>query len=211
LKNIAIYGAGGLGREVAWMLKEINLQQPSWEIIGFFDDGKKKNEIVDDLPVLGGLPEANEASDLHVALAIADPAIKRKLVSDLKNPHIDFPILVHPSTYPGDYKTNRFGKGTILTAGVILTTGITLGEFVFVNLATTIGHDVTVGNYSTIMPSCSISGNVIVGEACLVGVGARILQQITIGNNSLIGAGSVVTKTFDEGSKVVGVPARKHP
>ena len=42
MKDIAIFGAGGFGREVACLIKRINKQQPNtWNFIGFFDDDEK--------------------------------------------------------------------------------------------------------------------------------------------------------------------------
>ena len=40
MKDIAIYGAGGLGREVACLIRMINESKeiPEWNFIGFFDD-----------------------------------------------------------------------------------------------------------------------------------------------------------------------------
>jgi len=207
-KPIAIYGAGGLGREIAWMVNDINQHKRQWKLIGFFDDGKKKDSIIDDLPVLGGLNELNAVrSPLSLVIAISDPLIKEKLVNDIINTKIKFPVLIHPSCQPGDIKNNQFGKGTVLTAGVILTTGIQTGDFVLINLATTVGHDVNIGKFSSIMPGCSISGSVSLGDRCLVGTGARILQNLTIGEDSIIGAGAVVTRNFGAGSILIGVPA----
>ena len=42
MKKIAICGAGGFGKEVACILNLINEKQPTWELVGFFDDGKEK-------------------------------------------------------------------------------------------------------------------------------------------------------------------------
>jgi len=208
--NLAIYGAGGLGREIAYMVHDINQQKRQWKLIGFFDDGKQKASIVDTLPVLGGLNELNAArSPLNLVIAISDPLIKEKLVNDIINTKIEFPVLIHPSCNRGDKKNNTFGRGTILTAGVILTTAIQTGDFVLINLATTVGHDVNIGKFSSIMPGCSISGSVLLGARCLVGTGARILQNLTIGEDSIVGAGAVVTRNFGAGSTLIGVPAVK--
>ena len=178
------------------------------EVLGFFDDGKEKNSIVDEMPVLGGLREINAfKTGLHVAVGISDPATKRKVTGNITNTKIEFPVLIHPTCLAGNRKFNQFGRGTILTARVILTTHIHLGDFVMINLASTVGHDVRIGNFSTIMPGCSISGNVSFGEACLMGTGARTLQNINIGSESIIGAGAVVTRSFGNNVKLVGVPA----
>jgi len=210
LKKLAIYGAGGLGRELAWMVKDIIEHGGKWEVIGFFDDGKEKDSFIDELPVLGGLNEINASpAPLNLVIAISDPPTKEKLVRDIVNTNIEFPVLIHPACLAGDKKNNRFGRGTVLTAGVILTTRIQMGEFVLINLASTIGHDVNIGKFSSVMPGCSISGAVTLGERCLVGTGARILQNIIIGEDSKVGAGAVVTRNFGSGSTLIGVPAVK--
>lgn len=207
-RKIAIYGAGGFGREVALMLYQMNKVEDEWDITGFYDDGKKVGETLDGLPVLGGLNEINSIEEpICLAIAIAEPTVRKEIVTAISNRHIGFPVLVHPTAQIGSV-TNYFGDGTIITAGCILTTGIVLGEFVIVNLSTTIGHDVRAGSFCSIMPGCSISGSVVLEEGCYVGTGVKFIQGISIGKDSKVGAGSVVTKSFD-GGIIVGVPARK--
>ena len=208
--RLAICGAGGFGREVAVMIAQINQHQPMWNVIGFFDDHKKTTEPIDGLPVLGNIDQINHhLLKLSICIAVADPVVRASIVRRITNPAIDFPAIIHPSAILGDENRNSVGAGTIITAGVILTTGIAISEFCIVNLASTIGHDVNLGSYCTIMPGCSISGNVSIGQQSLMGTGSRILQGITIGENCIIGAGSVVTKSFGENLKLLGVPARK--
>ncbi len=206
--EIAIYGAGGLGREFALLISQINQLKEEWNFIGFFDDHIAAQAHIDGAPVLGNFQAAQEwKNPLALVLAIADPQIRFVLRGRFLNPKLSFPTLIHPQSNVGDMTRNQFGKGVIITAGVILTTGITLGDFVIVNLATTIGHDANIGSFSSLMPGCSISGSVQLGERSQVGTGARILQNISIGPQSVIGAGAVVTKSFPAHSKLVGVPA----
>jgi sugar O-acyltransferase (sialic acid O-acetyltransferase NeuD family) len=209
IKKLAIYGAGGFGRETAVMIEQINLQNHEWELIGFFDDGIEIEKEVNELKILGGISDLNSYPDsLAVCVAIADPLIRFNLVKKITNRRVNFPTLTHPQANLGDIKRNKFGKGSIITAGVIFTTGIEIGEFGIINLSSTIGHDVKLGSCCTVMPACSISGNVSIGVCCVLGTGSRIIQGITIGDNCLIGAGSVVTKDFNSNLKILGVPAR---
>ncbi len=209
-KTLAIYGAGGFGRETAVMIEQINNQTPTWDVIGFFDDGMKKNKEIDGLKILGDINEVNSfPNDLSVCIAVADPAVRFNMERKISNPKINYPLLIHPQSITGDGSRNKFGRGSIITAGVILTTGIELGDFCIINLSSTIGHDVKLGRCCTVMPACSISGNVSIGSCCVLGTGARIIQGITIGENCMIGAGSVVTKSFGSNLKILGVPARK--
>lgn len=208
-KKLAIYGAGGFGRETAVMISQINDHTPSWDVIGFFDDGLRKESEVDGLKILGGIDNINSwPEDLSLCVSVADPSTRKVLVNKITNNKIHFPLIAHPSAILGDVARNKFGKGSIITAGVILTIGIDIGDFCVVNLSTTIGHDVVLGEYCTVMPGCSISGNISIGERCLMGTGSRIIQGITIGENCMIGAGAVVTKSFNSNLKIVGVPAR---
>lgn len=208
--KLAIYGAGGFGRETAAMIEQINFQKDEWEVIGFFDDGFERDMEVDGLKILGNIGDLNSYPDnLAVCIAVADPTIRFNLVKKITNYKINFPILSHPQANLGDIKRNRFGRGSIITAGVILTTGIEVGEFGIINLSNTIGHDVKLGSCCTIMPACSISGNVSIGSCCVLGTGSRIIQSITIGDNCMVGAGSVVTKNFGSNLKILGIPARK--
>ena len=210
LKPLAIYGAGGLGREIAVMVEQINQEERCWRLEGFYDDGIQRGTVVDGLPVIGGIEDVNSAgSRLSLVIAIADPLTRKILVEKIANDNIDFPILVHPQAIPGG-ETNYFGQGSIITAGCILTTGVVLGDFTIINLASTLGHDVKLGSFSIVMPGCNISGNVTVGECSLVGTGAKILQNLELGKNCTVGAGAVVTKSFGDGVTVVGVPAEPY-
>ena len=57
MKDIAIFGAGGFGREVACLIKRINEKEPTWRFIGFFDD----NEAL-----LKRFPDATKAKGKHL-------------------------------------------------------------------------------------------------------------------------------------------------
>lgn len=209
MKNIAIYGAGGFGRETALLIQQINKQDMQWNLLGFFDDGLPKGSRVDGLVILGGMKEALQYTGA-ITIAVADPSTREKISGNLlKNPKLEFPSLIHPHAQLGSEEFNTIGRGCIITAGVIMTTHITLGDFCIINLSATVGHDVILGAFTTIMPGCSISGNVNIGQRVLLGTGARMLQNINIGDHATIGAGAVVTKHCPPNETWVGVPASK--
>ena len=61
MKDIAIYGAGGFGREVACLIERINKarETPIWNFIGFFDDGIPSTNDYPQGPVLGDINVLN--------------------------------------------------------------------------------------------------------------------------------------------------------
>src|SRR5258706_7875456 len=108
MKKLAIYGAGGFGRETAVMIEQINSQTPVWEVIGFFDDGLQKGAEVDGLRILGGINDLNfYAGDLSVCIAVADPAVRFNLVRKITNAKINFPSITHPQAIIGDARRNK--------------------------------------------------------------------------------------------------------
>ena len=87
MRDIAIYGAGGFGRETACLIKEINSVKPTWNLIGFFDDGKEFGYQTEYGNVLGGIKELNNyCRKLSVAIAIGSPVIVAQISSSICNP-----------------------------------------------------------------------------------------------------------------------------
>ncbi len=207
MKNIIIYGAGGFGRETSLLLHQINLRSVQWNVLGYCDDGKTTGEKVDQFSVLGGMDYLNETKEeLHVAIAIADTETREKIKSQLTNPRLQFPSLIHPSVFVNT--DCSVGEGSIICAGVFMTVNVHIEPFAIVNLKCTLGHDCVLESFSSLMPSVNVSGNVKIGKGVYVGAGAILLQGSSIGDNSVVGAGAVVNKSFDNGKRIMGVPAR---
>lgn len=211
MKKIAIYGAGGFGREVACLLNKINEVEPTWELVGFFDDGIEKGTQVSHFgKVLGGIDMLNAwPSELSIAITIGSPKIVRTLVSKITNPHIQFPNIIAPTVYFADKESFKIGKGNIIQKHCTFSCDVTIGDFNVMDGADVFGHDDVVGSFNTFMPAMRISGEVTIGDGNFFGVGSIILQQIKIGNNVRLGAGSVLMRKPKEGCLYIGNPAKK--
>ncbi|MTI38856.1 acetyltransferase [Fulvivirga lutimaris] len=205
VKKLIIYGAGGLGKEVKALLDAINKKEPLWDFVGFIDDDHEKENV------LGGIEFLkNTDNRISVIVAIGSPMIKSKIVDKLNDiPNIDYPILIHPSAVIMDEENISIGKGSVITAGVVITTDVKIGEHVLLNLNTTIGHDTEIGHFSSLMPGVNVAGGVTIEYEVMVGSGANILNGVKLGSGSIIGAGAVVLDHVDNNITVVGVPAKK--
>lgn len=208
MEKIAIFGAGGFGREVKTIIDTINKFEQKYEFIGFYDDGYSTGDIVNGFPVLGKLEDINAVKEnLNIVLAVANPDGKRKIISQINNSHIKFPNIIHPSVLISDDEV-KIGKGNIFCAGTIITCNIEIKDFVILNLMCTVGHDTVIESYSSFMPSVNISGEVLLKECIYVGTGAKIINQLEIGEYTTVGAGAVVAKSLPAHCTAVGIPAK---
>jgi sugar O-acyltransferase (sialic acid O-acetyltransferase NeuD family) len=209
MKEICIYGAGGLGKEIYSLIMAINRKSPEWNITGFYDDAYPRKEQCMGLPVIGDLNDLRHSPQSeYLIMAIGDTATKRKVIEMLKGVEIEFPVLIHPTVTIDMPDTVAIGGGSIIAAGARLTADIDIGRHVLINLNATIGHDASLDDYCSIMPSVNIAGNVHLSQGVFVGAGASVINGLLVGQNTTIGAGAVVVRDVPADSLVAGVPAK---
>ncbi|MFW9972900.1 MAG: acetyltransferase [Candidatus Odinarchaeota archaeon] len=211
--KIVIFGSGGMSRETAFLIEEINKHlKAKYQILGYIEKEKeKKNTIISGYPILGDYKALEDMEIDGFALGIGNPKIKKKVyeneIMKIKK-KLNAPNLIHPDLiFRKDYID--FGIGNIICAGNIFTTDIQIGNFNIINRKCTIGHDVKIGHFNLINPRVTISGGVEIGNNVLIGASATLLQNRRIGDDVVIGAGAVVTKDVEPGATVVGVPAKR--
>lgn len=206
MKDIVIIGAGGFGREVAWLIEDINKEKTEWNILGFVDDDESiQGSKINGYTVIGNINWLKK-QQVNVVNAIGDPIIKKKVMDKLQGSKNIYPVLIHPSVVYSD-RVN-FGQGSIICAGNIITVDVKIGNHVIINLDCTVGHDANIGDFTTILPSVNISGYVTTEECVSVGTGSAIIQGVKIGEDTVVGAGSIVIKDLPTNCTAVGAPAK---
>lgn len=208
IRPIVVIGAGGLGREVKWLIHRINKIENTWSFHGFVDDNIPSGTLIDGSVVLGPIKSLLDCdSDVYVVCAIADTQIRKKIITSLKDSeHIRYPNLIDPSVIMSE--DINIGHGNIICAFTSMTVHVTLGHFNIINPHCAIGHDVLMRNFITIYPSGCVAGSVEIESECELGSGMVIIQGKMIKRNSIIGAGSVVIHNIPPNCTAVGCPAR---
>ena len=191
----AIIGAGGFAREVKAQIGDNTIKC-------FVDDQyyKKNNEYVYPLSEF-------DPTKYEVVVAIGDPKLRFDMVQRLPKETKYF-IYKHPSAQIIGNDI-IIGEGSIICAGTIITTNVTIGNHAHLNLHTTIGHDCIIGDYLTTAPGAKISGNCRIYDCVYIGTNASIKEKINIHSLATIGLNAGVVKHINEPGTYIGTPARK--
>ncbi|MEO0049647.1 MAG: NeuD/PglB/VioB family sugar acetyltransferase [candidate division WOR-3 bacterium] len=206
-KQIAVYGAGGFGRGIAWLA-----QVCGNEVVCFIDDDELKiGKIFNEIPVLTLEEARKKYPHTRVVVAVNEPKARESIVSKVINSGFTFATLVHPHVELSPWV--KIGEGSIIREGCNFSVNIVLGRHVILNMDCTIGHDAVLDDYVTLAPGAHISGYNHLGKRVNIGTGAVVIngtqeEPLVIGDDAIVGAGACVIRPVPPGVTVVGVPAR---
>lgn len=212
MKDIAIFGAGGFGREIACLIRRVNeIEAGTWNLIGFFDDDEtiwgSWNEYG---KVIGGMEALNKwEKPLCLVIAIGNPSVLELLVGKIQNGNIAFPNLIDPNVEFMDRERVTMGRGNVICMRSTISTSVTFGDFNLLNVAVGIGHDASFSNFNVVMPNVNISGGVQIGNGNLFGVKSTVLQYLKVGDHVRIGADSLLMRNAKSNSLYFGSPAER--
>lgn len=208
MKDLYIVGAGGCGREVLHIIKDIhNIQGQRWNIVGFLDDTEAPLAGKEcDYGVVGTIVDYVPKKNDVLVMGIASPQAKEKLVPMLLERGAVFESIIHPCTNLGEF--NSIGMGAVVYSGFGMTVNVHIGDFVTL-LSCGLGHDVQVGDYATISSWCNIMGGVRIGRGVFMGGNCAVAPHAVIEEGAYVGVGSVVLRKVKAGRRVFGNPARE--
>lgn len=210
MKDIAIYGFGGLGREVACVINKINEVEQKWNLIGYFDDGEPVGKECKYGKVLGNIDTLNAwSAPLDVIIGIGTPKYIELVSNKITNPMVSFPNIIAPGVFFFDENSLTIGKGNLITFGCRFSCNVTIGDFNVLDGMISMGHDASIGNYNALFPETRISGQTTIGNKNFFGARSFIAQDLKIGDNTRFAAGAVVLRKTKDGFLYMGNPAKR--
>lgn len=211
MENLAIYGAGGFGLEIACLINAINKVESEWNLIGFFDDNSSLKGTSNSYgAILGGIETLNTwNTPLSIIMAIGNPKILDTVVGKINNPTIKFPNIIAPDVLFLDKNDFSLGQGNLIGFRCVISCNVQLGHFNLFNTDVFVGHDTIIKDFNVFNPSVRISGEVKIGNTNFFGVSSIVLQQKKIGNNTIIATNSVIMRNTADNCTYMGNPAIK--
>ncbi len=188
MRNIVIIGAGDLGKEVVWLIEDINKVKPTYVILGFLDDDKaKEGGEFYGYRVLGSTSELeciSAKTPTSAVIAIQDGSIRRKMVEAHKG-FTSWETIIHPTAVIAS--TSPMGKGSVVFPHVTVSVDTKLGDFELLYINSTVCNDCTLGDYVSIMTGASVSERVVIGNECFLRAGCTVYPHIVLGDNVRVG------------------------
>lgn len=176
--------------------------------ITFFDQNPEKcGQIIQGIKVISDLEEVKNIFSIsnNFILGVGKPTFRENLFNLLESAGGSVYGLKAQSAVLSETITGQFDAMPYSFIGP----ETKIGKGVLINTRAHVHHECEVGDFSDIGPGAILLGNSQAGKRCRIGAGAVLLPGVKLGDDVIVGAGAVVTKDFDSGSKIVGVPAVK--
>lgn len=200
MKDLIIVCAGGFGREVYYMAKQIG----KWNIKGFIDDNiHALDEVNITLPIIGTIKDWTPSDNEVFALGVSNPKTKEAIVEMMKTKGAKFETLIAP--HSRIIETTTIGEGCIISGSI--GDCVKIGNFVNV-MGSMIGQDSTIGDYSTTTGFTNVA-SAHLGKRVFCGSHSVILHGKKVGDDAFVCAGSIVFSNVKSGTKVFGNPAKR--
>jgi len=209
MNGVIILGASGLAKEFFHYIKRCKPTINDFIFVNDLNDGQYSINIEGiEYPVIKNW---DFETKYDFIVAVGNPKIKKILINKaLESGLKPMETIIDPSAIVLTDKSN-IGIGGMISPGCVVTTNIKIGDYVTLNLNTTVGHDTSIGDYCTTNPGVHLSGEIKIGESNEFGTGSILRDRITIGSNKTFGAQTAVVKSIENDfiETYVGVPSKK--
>jgi sugar O-acyltransferase (sialic acid O-acetyltransferase NeuD family) len=208
MEDIIIYGSGGMAKEVAALIEDINTVWPLWNIAGFVDDFRGDcGECVNGYRILGkGEILNNPKMPRNAVIAVGSPEAREAIYESIRDYGLYFPALIHPSARIA--RNAIIGDGSIIGIDCIVSVNVHVGNHVFLNMRTVVGHDAVLEDFASCLVNCIVAGDVRIGRGALLGSNSVIMEKVNIGGRARIGMGANVSFDVEEGHVVMNRPSK---
>lgn len=206
--RLAIFGAGGLGREFLELAGIINARTKKWDSFVFVDDNADLKEM-QGTPVcsFSDMLADEQQEQTEYIIAVGEPAVRRKIYERLQENQCSIATLVHPDVHVPN--TTTIGQGSVVCFGCFVSCNVTIGENVVLQPQCNIGHDDVIHSHSMVSGFVNLGGACVLGEESYIGLSACVRELTEVGAHSIVGMGAVVMRNVEDGAVVAGNPARK--
>lgn len=203
--RLAIFGTGGMGRELADIVRRSPRLGARYASMVFVVDQPQGS--VQDIEVIA--PDDLSPDD-ELCLAIGSSPDRRRLADRFAGQPMATIISDHALVSP----TARIGRGAMICDFAVINNASIIGDHFLANSYAQVSHDCVIDDYVTLSPKASCNGWVHIEDEVSIGAGAVIRngsagQRLRIGRKAVIGMGAIVPKDVRPETVVLGAAPRR--
>jgi sugar O-acyltransferase (sialic acid O-acetyltransferase NeuD family) len=201
MRQVVIIGAGGFGREVAWICRRANLQ-----VVGFCDDAESlQNGEFDGAPLLGSIEQAAKVLDGKIGFhcAIGDNRTRQALAGRALSIGWQPVTVIDPTAVIAE--NAQIGAGSFIGAMAFVAPETVIGRMVLINYHAGVGHGCSVGDFAQLCPGARVSGNCRLAEGAMIGSNGVLLPNRSVGAWATLGASALGVRDVADGETVARV------
>ncbi|MDQ4110817.1 MAG: acetyltransferase [Actinomycetota bacterium] len=202
MTTLVLVAASGLAGETAAAATGYD------QIVAVDDDRDRWGTVVGGAKVIGPVELVSDCG-ADLVICTGSGRVRRRLLERLLDYGVapeQFATIVHPDASVAE--GCEVGPGSVLLAGVRLTSQVSVGRHVVVMPNAVLTHDDIVADFATLCAGVTLGGDVVVGEAAYLGMSSSVRQHLTIGADAILGMGSALLQDLPTGETWAGVPAR---
>lgn len=203
--RLAVYGTGGLGKEVMDIAIRRNRISSEWSDIWFINDFLEEGEVYGAKCVRFGTI-LSQKSDFCCVVAVGEPSDRERLFEKLLENDIAVTVLVDPSAVVSP--SARIGLGSIICEYSLVHANAIVEPNCLIQPFSAVAHDSRVGYHSVLSTFSVVGGNAVLGRRVFAGMHSSLKEKLTVGNDVIIAMGATVFQDLPDGVTVVGNPAR---
>lgn len=202
---LAIYGSGGLGREVFDLASRRNAVSNLWSEIVFINDFIDEGNVYG-TQVIHFETLLKSKDDYEVVIAVGEPSSREKLYQKLMDNEIKSVALIDPTAVVSP--SAIIEDGTIVGEYSTIHCNVKIGRNCLIQPYCCLGHDIQIGNHTVLSAYFSPGGGSVFGDKVYCGMHSIVKEKLTIGDSAVVAMGAVVFNDVASHSVVIGNPAR---
>lgn len=214
MRDVILYGAGLLGRQVHYLVE--TYCSDKYNVVGFIDDTKEAGEIVcGSLTILASLDDIYSKGDyppdrfkMIMAIGYANMAARGSAFHRAKGFGYEFASIVHPEAFVE--KNASVGEGVLVLAGVIVDQFTKVGDLNYLDIGVKVGENTVIEENNYFAAGTTLAGSVKVGSNNFFGLDTTVVNDISIGDGNTINAKSLIYKNLDDNKRVVTVHKQRY-
>lgn len=191
MTSLVIIGRGGH----ALACLDVIRSTKSFDILGYVDSPGSPGGEWEGIRFLGTDENLNEVfkmcPNFFIGVGqIESSAVRRKIVSKLRDLKAKFPIIISPKAHVAE--GSNISEGTIVMHGSHVGPGANVGSFNILNTRSLVEHGTSTGEFVHISTAAVVNGDVYIGSDSFIGSNSVLCHGIKIPEKAFVQAGEFI-------------------